>query len=346
MHVSMLTSAAELRRSILPLQRLLVARNIALRPGEDATQYHLRRVAFDTTRERVLVDVGRTLLPQLPRNIRHLYIVADGPLSSLPWNALRTPCGARQLCYAIERYAIASEPSASVAVQLKRHPVRTAEQNVLIVADPITQPGQPALRWASLAPLPGSRREANAIARLIPAESLQIIRGEMATVDNVLALSKNLSILHFATHTFLVPGHPELSGIALSPERGKSEGKSILWLHDIPALQAPSLVVLNGCSTQGQGLGGEELSALTQAFFYAGSHEVIGTIWSVDDEVAATLMEHFYRELISRHMKAVDALRSAQLGMLKNGANLSDWAGFVIDGVPARTVDAQMTGRR
>jgi CHAT domain-containing protein len=231
-------------------------------------------------------------------------------------------------------------------VQLVRHPTHTAKQNVLVVADPTTQRSQPALRWTSLAPLPGSRREASAIARLLPAESLQVIRGEMATVDNVLALSKNLSILHFATHTFLVHGHPELSGIALSPEQGKSEGESILWLHDIPALQAPALVVLNGCSTQGQGLGGEELSALTQAFFYAGSHEVIGTIWSVDDEVAAELIEHFYRGLLSRHMKAVDALRSAQLGMLRSGANLSDWAGFVIDGVPAGTADAQVTGRR
>ncbi len=345
-HVSILPSAAELRRSILPLQRLLIARSIDLHPGEDAAQYHSRRDAFDSTRERGLVDAGRKLLPQLPQNIRHLYIVADGPLSSLSWNALRIPCGARRLCYAIERFAIASEPSASVAVQLARHPTRTAGQNILIVADPITQSGQPAPRWASFAPLPGTRREAGAIARLIPAESLQIIHGEMATVDNVRALSKNLSILHFATHTFLVPGHPELSGIALSPERGKSEEKSILWLHDIPTLQAPSLVVLNGCSTQGQGLGGEELSALTQAFLYAGSHEVIGTIWSIDDEVAAVLMEHFYRELISRHRKAVDALRSAQLGLLKSGANLSDWAGFVIDGVPAETVNPQMIGRR
>lgn len=343
-HVSILSSVAELRRSILPLQRLLIARSIKLHPGEDAAQYRSRRSAFDATRERGLVDAGRTLLPQLPQSVRHLYIVADGPLSSLPWNALRIPCGARRLCYAIERFAIASEPSASVAVQLTRHPLRTAGQNVLIVADPITQSGQP--RWASFAPLPGTRREADAIARFIPTESLRIIHGEMATVDNVRALSKNLSILHFATHTFLVPGHPELSGIALSPERGKSEGKSILWVHDIPTLQAPSLVVLNGCSTQGQGLGGEELSALTQAFLYAGSHEVIGTIWSVDDEVAAVLMEHFYRELISRHRKAVDALRSAQLGMLKSGANLSDWAGFVIDGVPAETVNPQMIGRR
>jgi CHAT domain-containing protein len=171
----------------------------------------------------------------------------------------------------------------------------------------------------------------------------------MATVDNVLALSKNLSILHFATHTFFVPGHPELSGIALSPEKGASEGKSILWLHDIPALHAPHLVTLSGCATQGQGLGGEELSALTQAFFYAGAHEVIGTIWSVDDETTAALMEHFYRGLIAHHMKAIDALRLAQLDMLRTGANLSDWAGFVIDGVPAGagTVDTnQMTGNR
>jgi CHAT domain-containing protein len=143
--------------------------------------------------------------------------------------------------------------------------------------------------------------------------------------------------LHFAAHTLLVAGHPELSGIVLSNARSHANsGESILWLHDIPQLNAPPLVVLSGCTTQGADFSGEELSTLTQAFFYAGAQQVIASNWQVDDDAAVELMGSFYRNLIVRKMAATDALRSAQLHMLAQHADLADWAAFLIDGVPAR----------
>jgi CHAT domain-containing protein/tetratricopeptide (TPR) repeat protein len=336
--VASLPAAEELHRRIGPLQQMLVERKPPPRVGENAEQYLSRVTEWNRVRDDALQQTGQLLIPVLPSRIRHLYIVADGSLLSLPWSALRLPCG-QLTCYAVERYAISMEPSASVAVSLAQRQPKISGHDVLVVADTIASHDRPALRWAALPPLPGSRREADAIARFVPASNFYELRGERASVENVRSLAQdNIAILHFATHTILVPAHPELSGIALSSDRRNGSGvQSVLWLRDIPSFHAPPLVTLSGCTTQGQSLSGEELTTLTQAFFYAGAQQVIGSIWNVEDESTVALMEGFYSRLFVQKMEASDAMRRAQLSLLHSHAALSDWAGFVVNGVPSRS---------
>ena len=152
-------------------------------------------------------------------------------------------------------------------------------------------------------------------------------------------VNTSLDILHIAAHTILIAGHPELSGIALSPgARGTSVASGVLWLADIPTLHVPRLVTLSGCTTQGQDVSGEELTSLTQAFFYAGAQQVVATLWSVDDDATAALMQHFYRELLIHHLSAPEALRQTQLSMLHDHNDLADWAAFVVSGDDPQSV--------
>lgn len=344
-HISRLPGLTTLQRDLMPLHHMLLSRAPMPRPGEDAEQYRSDLRDFDAERRVLLERIGTMLLPVVSANIHHLYIAADGALASVPWAALRTLCNGHP-CYATEKVSISLEPSVSVAVYLMQRQKEARRQRVLVVADTISQRDPAFFQGVRFGPLPGARRETAAIARFVPAGSFQVLRGEEATSDNVgSALSGNdLAILHVAAHTFLFPGHPELAGIALSPQRGG--GKSILWLRDVPALHAPRLVTLSGCSTQGGGISGEELSTLTQAFFYAGAEEVIGTIWNVDDRATASLMEAFYRNLLQRRMNAADALRHAQLAMIRRGSDLPDWAGFVVDGVSPGTQGAVPAGNK
>lgn len=345
--VASLPAASELDRRMEPLQKMLVERKPQPRIEEDVEHFRSRVAEWNRVRDDALERAGELLIPVLPSGVRHLYIVADGSLLSLPWSALRLPCGQRT-CYAVERFATALEPSASVAVSLTQRQAKITGHDVVVIADTIASHDGATLRWAPLPPLPGSRREANAIARLVPAASFHQLSGDKATVENVHSLTQgNVAVLHFATHTILVPGHPELSGIALSSGRQSSGGaaQSVLWLRDIPSLHAPPIVTLSGCTTQGHGLSGEELKTLTQAFFYAGAQQVIGSIWSVDDESTVGLMEDFYRHLFVQKMDASDAMRQAQLSLLHNDAPLSDWAGFVVDGVTSRTTRILIGGR-
>jgi Tfp pilus assembly protein PilF len=340
--VDRLPAMEELSRSTEPLHHMLRVRSEP-KPGEDAAGYAARLKKASDRRELSLAKAGALLLPSISPSIQRLYLVADGPLQTLPWNALRTHCHGRP-CYAIERYAIAIEPSASIALALAHHAAHKPGGRVVVVSDRLAGNKTGAPSWQRLEALPGSQREAAAIGRLLPAGSFSNLRRGDATTRKISdTLGPDVSVLHLATHTLLVAGHPELSGITLSPFSAKHHSleekasQNVLWLKDIPHLAAPPLVVLSGCTTQGDDLAGEELTTLTQAFFYAGAQEVIASSWPVDDDATVALMDQFYRGLLVRHRSAADALRTAQLHSLAQGADLGDWAAFLIDGVPANT---------
>ncbi|WP_052200874.1 CHAT domain-containing tetratricopeptide repeat protein [Terriglobus sp. TAA 43] len=331
--VAPLPAKKVLQQHIAPLLKMMRDHQPALHPGEDAQAYATRLAQWNRSREEALFTVGQLLLPGLPHSIHHLYIVAEGSLLSIPWSSLRIPCGANT-CYAVERFATSIEPSVSVAISLSRGQHTTFAKNVLLVADTISTQPQATPQWMRLTALPGTHREADAIARLVPTIYLEQLRGRQATVNNVRsALRTDLAILHVATHTLLVSGHPELSGIALSSGDTHGAMQSVLWLRDIPSLHAPPLVTLSGCTTEGKAPSGEELATLTQAFFYAGAQQVIGSLWDVDDDATATLMTAFYQNLFKNKLSTAEAIRQAQLSMLHNHAAVPDWAAFVVNGV-------------
>jgi CHAT domain-containing protein len=339
--VTRLPAKKDLQQRMSPLLQMLRDHQPALHSGEDAEAYSTRLAQWNRSRDEALLAGGQLLLPALPPSIHHLYIVAEGSLLSVPWSALRIPCGAK-ICYAVERFATSLEPSVSIAISLARVARPVQAKNVLIIADTVSTQPQATPQWMHLASLPGTGREADAIARLVPAMHLQQLRGKQATVDNVRSvLRSELAVVHIATHTLLVSGHPELSGIALSSGNTRGDAQSVLWLRDIPSLHAPPLVTLSGCTTQGKALSGEDLVTLTQAFFYAGAQEVIGSLWDVDDDATAALMTGFYQKLFNDKLSTAEAMRQTQLSMLRDHSPVPDWAAFVVNGVqPA----AQLTG--
>ena len=152
--------------------------------------------------------------------------------------------------------------------------------------------------------------------------------------------------------------HPGLlSGLALAganrkPEPGQDDG--ILTALEVAELNLSGveMVVLSACETGlGQAAGGEGLLGLQRAFQVAGAHAVVATLWNVNDEKARSLMARFYENLWSKQMGKLEALREAQLAMLRGEreravmlmeegrpAGRSDrvlpfyWAAFVLSG--------------
>ncbi len=78
-------------------------------------------------------------------------------------------------------------------------------------------------------------------------------------------------------------------------------------------------VVLSACDTGlGETAGGEGLLGVQRAFQTAGVRTTIASYWKVDDLVTRLLMERFYRNLWEQEMSHLDALREAQLYVLKH----------------------------
>jgi CHAT domain-containing protein len=119
--------------------------------------------------------------------------------------------------------------------------------------------------------------------------------------------------------------HPGLlSGIALAGANirptpiGHDDG--ILTALEVAELDLSGveLAVLSACETGlGAVAGGEGLLGLQRAFQVAGAHSVIASLWKVDDERTRALMSRFYENLWRKGQPAAEALREAQLSMLR-----------------------------
>lgn len=336
-----------------------------------AVERHHRLVARPSLRgtaiqaRLVAAEVSELLLGPVADRLgdRRLAIAADGVLARVPFAALPDPRGGGAPL--VERHEVVTMPSASVLDAVRRRAAgRAAAPRLLaVVADPAFDRaaavapaalaggaggGWPAgqaltratrsLGLADLRALPFTRREAAAIVALVPPG--QALQAMGAAASRELAVSGDLSsyrIVHFATHAFLHPEHPELSGVVLSlyDRQGRPQD-GFLRSYEIADLDlSADLVVLSACRTGvGKEIRGEGLVGLTHSFFQAGATRVLASLWDVDDAATARLMAGFYRELLVAGRTPAAALRAAQRAMRaeEGWEDPAHWAGFVLAG--------------
>ncbi|HEX7183105.1 MAG TPA: CHAT domain-containing tetratricopeptide repeat protein [Thermoanaerobaculia bacterium] len=293
---------------------------------------------------------------------QRLLIVADGALQYIPFAALPSPGTGEPL---LLRHDVVLLPSASVMVRLRQRLAgrRPAPHLLAVVADPVfasddarvtrgggvVAPARTAavggleraavdLGLNGFPRLPYSRREAEAILRLVPAE--ESLRALDFTASRETVLGGRLGryrIVHFATHGLLHPQHPELSGVVLAMVDAQGRPRDgFLRAQEIRNLRLPAdLVVLSACRTAlGKEVRGEGLMGLPRSFLDAGAARVLVSLWGVDDEAAAALMDRFYRGMLREGLPPSQALRAAQLSLLRQPRWRAPyyWAGFTLQG--------------
>ncbi|MFL6197212.1 MAG: CHAT domain-containing protein [Thermoanaerobaculia bacterium] len=323
-----------------------------------ARRLHEALSAFDVEARRreaqEAAELGRLLLGPVADRLggMRLVIVPDGALQYVPFGALPLPGSTEPAVAVLERHEVVELPSASsLAVQrrmLARRP--PAPKRLAVLADPVFDagdarlaatrpPGTAATRGSAIFErLPATRREAEAIASLVPAGQSMVALDFAAA--RPLVLGDGLSgfqVVHFATHGVIDAERPALSGLALSmvDEAGEPR-EGFLHLHDIYNLKLNAdLVVLSGCRTAlGKEVRGEGLIGLARGFQYAGAPRVVASLWPVEDLATAALMERFYRGLWIEKKTAAAALREAQL-WVREQRRWRDpyfWAGFILEG--------------
>jgi CHAT domain-containing protein len=208
---------------------------------------------------------------------------------------------------------------------------------------------------ALFTPLPETETELDAIGKLYNQQfdlgKLQTLKGDRATEAAVKRLAPKYSHLHFATHGFFAPPevksaldnsdnqfqrqlsfddqprftgfHPGLlSGLALAGANDPpEEGEDGIWTAEEVAtmnLSNVDLAVLSACETGlGKVAGGEGLLGLQRAFQVSGAGTTVASLWQVDDAATRALMDEFYRNLWEKKLPKIEALRQAQLKMLR-----------------------------
>jgi len=216
----------------------------------------------------------------------------------------------------------------------------------------------------ALSPLPETATELRSVAQLLGADRSTVFLGAQASEENLRQQPlQDYSVLYFATHG-LLPGELKCQaepGLVLSPPAGQAATKDrdgLLDASEIAALKLNAdLVVLSACNTAGGGgkFGGEALSGLAEAFFFAGARSLVVSHWQVPSAATAQLMTAMFG-VLGPELKggAGPALRAAQGRLIaqQKTAHPFFWAAFVVvgDGMPAAgaqllSAQAQSPGR-
>ncbi len=281
-------------------------------------------------------------LRELPPNIRRLILVPDDALHQLPFAALRP--GPKEPPLAA-RYQLTEVPSATLWLSWKERRPAMAPVPALALADPPLPGGdgvEPAAAreraavavFASgirLGPLPYARAESRSVVRDLGGGSVQRLGEDASEVYIKTTPLKRFGVLHFATHAVTDEGNPDRSGVLLAPGAANQDG--LLQIREIVDLDLQGrVIVLSACSSNtGAMLRGEGVMSLARAFFQAGAHTVVASLWRLRDDEAADFFDRFYRHL-GKGRSVAAALQAAQRDMIQEGAPAAAWAGLVVLG--------------
>jgi CHAT domain-containing protein len=244
---------------------------------------------------------------------RRICIVPHDILHYLPFSALYD--GSK---YVVEDYTIFYNPSATVLKYcFDKH--RSGKNQFFGM-------GNPKLEKASY-DLPFAQKEVEEISsNFLDSE---IFCREKANEERFKKMAGKEELIHLACHGEYKSDAPLLSNLRLAPSKSE-DGR--LEVHEIFDLDLkPNLVVLSACQTgMGKRSSGDEITGLTRAFIYAGTPSIITTLWSVNDQSTAELMTSFYEHF--KNQSKIDALRAAQLELMKKYPHPFYWAPFCLTG--------------
>jgi CHAT domain-containing protein len=285
----------------------------------------------DLRAERQLSSVLLGNVAACLRGHEFVVVVPDGVLRSVPFGALWMSDARGESRRVVETHTISYRPSLTAQRRPDFHSVRSDDRpSILLVGDPVmpnevtaqaaAYPGQ------SFRPLPGAGREVAEIASIASSWHPVSLAREHATRNALLTQPLGeFRAIHFATHALLDVHDPQLSALVLS-------GPSSLTLRDVMNLQLNTdAVVLGACEgSLGKQYRGQLSLGLSEAFLFAGAHNVVGSLWPVSDAATAHYMRAFYQHYVRGGTSAA-AVRAAALSMMKDPRCQHPfyWAAFV-----------------
>jgi CHAT domain-containing protein len=154
-----------------------------------------------------------------------------------------------------------------------------------------------------------------------------VFSGAAATEEAFRTHAPNADLIHLASHAVFREDNPLFSRIRLAD--------GWLAVYDLFGLRLrASLVTLSACETGvSRVLSGDEVVGLSRGFFQAGTSSVVVSLWSVDDDSTASLMQRFYT-LLRAGMVPAAAMRAAQVELRRSRPHPYYWAPFLVVGRP------------
>ncbi len=246
--------------------------------------------------------------------IETLVFVLDGALRNIPMAVLHD--GNQK--YLIEKYNIALTPSLQLLP-----PKKLEKQNIRVLGAGLTESRQgfSALEYVG--------EEMKQIKSEIPSK---IMLDREFTGQNIQTYleSNFFPIVHIATHGQFSSKAVETFILAWDNQININGLNNLLQVSK--KNQAVELLVLSACETAV----GDKRAALGLAGIAvkAGARSTLATLWSVNDEGTANFIHEFYKHLRNPKETKAEALRQAQIALLKNSQYRHPvyWAPYILVG--------------
>jgi len=344
-----------------------------LRKGLDPTGItNLKQMPYDTTRAYELYRKLFEPAEESLEGIRHVMVVPDGALQSLPLGVLVTeePQGSftdfssyRHVAWLAKKYAMTTLPSVSSLRALRTFAKRTrASRPFLGIGDPKLEGETGSGRGMKLASLftsrgvadvesvrqlvslPESAGELKALARTLGAGDDALILGTEATETRVKKEAlKDYKVIAFATHGLIagdIEGLAEPALVLTPPRKGTDLDDGLLTASEVAQLKLDAdWVILSACNTASPDgtPGAEGLSGFAKAFFYAGSRALLVSHWPVVSDAAVKITTRMLSEAQKPGVGRAEAHRQAMLALMQDKdrphyAHPLFWAPFVVVG--------------
>ena len=245
--------------------------------------------------------------------VKTLVFVLDGPLLNLPMAVLHD--GQQFL---VEKYAIALTPGLQLL-----DPKSLVRGKLSALKGGLSQARQ------EFSALPNVEKE---LAQLqLPGELLLNQDFTTPAVQNDIDANP-FPIVHLATHGQFSSNLEDTFILTWDDRLNINQLSNLLQAREETGRGAIELLVLSACQTAT----GDKRAALGLAgvAVKAGARSTLATLWVVDDQATADLMIQFYQELANPTISKAEALRRAQVKLLKNPQFQHPiyWAPFVLVG--------------
>jgi CHAT domain-containing protein/Tfp pilus assembly protein PilF len=225
-------------------------------------------------------------------------VVPDGSLHGLNFETLIAPSGR----YFIEDTTVEIAPSLRLLGQDRGS--ASHKQSILLIGDPL-QNDLPELQYAG--------KEIAGIASLYGDGAKVKTKGDAKPEAYRAANPNDYGAIHFAAHAVPNRDSPLDSAVVLSP--GKDSSK--LYAREVQDIRlSADLVTVSACQSAGaRTYPGEGLVGFAWAFLRAGAHNVVASLWDVNDQSTAEFMQQLY-ERVQRGEPPATALREVKLKFL------------------------------
>lgn len=243
-------------------------------------------------------ELALELLPDLNSEIHDISVIPHGPLGYLPFETLLSKDGQlddmRSWPYLSHTWTVSY--AYALELWLQQQDGLAKKEVAYIGFAPDFAEGSPAMTRSELGALTFNQQEVEEAAELL--DGLAYV-GSQASEATLKSLKPQSYLLHLATHALADEEDLMNSRLYLETDPENQED-GILYAHEIYGLEFNSpLTILSACQTgRGPLLQGEGVMSLSRAFQYAGSQQVLTTLWAADDQSGAFLTTQFLKSVV------------------------------------------------